>query len=115
MANHSPRPTWTKTFEGTINDITTTMIGSGYSRSFEGEADKAAVTILQRVGYDSGNLIRMLEVMDTRLKPGGIDFAKTHPSPRSRIESLSALVAGGAGPALTPAQNKRYNAAMWDV
>ncbi len=105
----------TRTFEGSINDISTTMIGSGYSRSFEGEADRAAVTILRRVGYDPGHLVRMLETMDSRLKPGGIDFAKTHPSPKSRIQSLSGLIPAGPEPALTPAQNKRYNAAMWDV
>lgn len=105
----------TRSFEGSINDITTTMISSGYSRSFEAEADLAAVTILRRVGYDPAHLVRMLARMDSRLKPGGIDFAKTHPSPKSRIEGLEKGVAAGPQPVLTPAQNKRYSAAMRDV
>jgi predicted Zn-dependent protease len=103
------------TFEGSINDITTTMINNGYSRSFEGEADQAAVTILQRVGYSPVNLIRMLEIMDTRLKPGGIDFARTHPSPKSRIEQLAKTVPSATEPVPTKAQQQRYSAAMRDV
>jgi predicted Zn-dependent protease len=105
----------TRSFEGSINDITTTMISSGYSRSFEAEADLAAVTILRRVGYDPAHLVRMLAQMDSRLKPGGIDFAKTHPSPKSRIEGLQKDITAGSQPVLTPAQNKRYSAAMRDV
>ncbi|MHB8789140.1 MAG: M48 family metallopeptidase [Desulfobulbaceae bacterium] len=105
----------TRSFEGSINDITTTMISSGYSRSFEAEADLAAVTILRRVGYDPAHLVRMLARMDSRLKPGGIDFAKTHPSPKSRIEELRKAIAAGSQPVLTVAQNKRYIAAMRDV
>jgi beta-barrel assembly-enhancing protease len=105
----------TSTFEGSINDIATTMIGSGYSRSFEAEADQAAVTILGRVGYDPASLIRMLEIMDSRLKPGGIDFAKTHPSPRARIEELAKTISAGT-PAVSPkSQEKRFSAAMRNV
>lgn len=104
-----------QTFEGSISDITTTMFNNGYSRSFETQADQAAVTILRRVGYDPAHLVRMLGRMDSRLKPGGLDFAKTHPSPKSRIEGLQKVVAAGSQPVLTAAQNKRYSAAMRDV
>ena len=105
----------TRTFEGSINDIATTMISSGYSRAFEAEADQAAVTILRRVGYDPGNLIKMLEQMDARLKPGGIDFAKTHPSPKSRMQGLAKLVA--SGPALPPpaVREGRFKKALQNV
>ena len=30
----------------------------------------------------------MLKVMETKLKPGGLDFAKTHPDPKDRIEKV---------------------------
>jgi beta-barrel assembly-enhancing protease len=105
----------TRTFEGSINDITTTMINNGYSRSFEYEADKAAATILKRVGYVPGNLIAMLEIMDTRLKPGSIDFAKTHPSPQSRIEELQKTIPAGASQEHSAVQDKRFGAAMAGV
>ncbi len=40
------------TFEGSITDITTTLINSGYSREFEQQADQIALTILRRVGVN---------------------------------------------------------------
>jgi len=78
----------TQAFGGVISDITNTMITNGYSRSYEYQADRAAVALLQRMGYPPGALIGMLEVMSDRIKPGGTDFSKTHPSPRNRINEL---------------------------
>jgi predicted Zn-dependent protease len=78
----------TETFENSISDITTTLINNGYSRSFEKQADQAAVKILQRVGYSPQALIDMLKEMETRLKPEGKDFAKTHPAPQTRITEI---------------------------
>jgi beta-barrel assembly-enhancing protease len=78
----------TNVFEGSIKDITSTLINSGYSRAFEKQADQGAVKILQRAGYDPQGLIDLLQTMETRLKPGGMDFAKTHPAPEIRIKSI---------------------------
>jgi len=82
----------TETFEDSISDITSTIVNNGYSRSFERQADEAAVTILTRVGYDPNGLVDMLTVMSRRLKPGGLDFAKTHPSPASRIADICGVI-----------------------
>ena len=82
----------TTAFEGTIGDITSTMMNSGYARSCEREADKSAVEILKRAGYDPNGLVAMLREMQKQLKPGGLDFAKTHPSPDSRIEDISKAI-----------------------
>ena len=78
----------TQAFSGTISDIASTMINNGYSRSFEYQADQAAFVILQRVGYNPSGLIDMLTRMEEKLKPGGLDFAKTHPAPRDRIAEI---------------------------
>jgi beta-barrel assembly-enhancing protease len=78
----------TNVFEGSIHDITSTLINSGYSRAFEKQADLGAVQILKRAGYDPQGLIDMLQTMETNLKPGGLDFAKTHPAPEIRIKSI---------------------------
>jgi predicted Zn-dependent protease len=78
----------TTVFEGSIQDITSTLINSGYSRAFEKQADQGAVEILKRSGYNPQGLIDMLRTMETQLKPGGMDFAKTHPAPETRIESI---------------------------
>jgi len=84
----------TETFEGSILDITSTLINSGYSRGFEKQADKAALDILDRTGYNPRGLVDMLNVMKKKLKPGGLDFAKTHPSPYWRIATLREYMAG---------------------
>ncbi len=105
----------TATFESSIGDITSTLINNGYSRAFEREADAAAVRILSNVGYDPNALSAMLREMGKRLKPGGADFAKTHPSPASRIEDISSLgIRGPASPA-PPARQARFRKALGDI
>jgi len=78
----------TETFSGAISDIANSMINNGYSRTFEYQADQASVILVQRVGYNPEGLVDMLTVMEKKLKPGGLDFAKTHPAPRHRITEI---------------------------
>ncbi|OGV66651.1 MAG: peptidase M48 [Lentisphaerae bacterium RIFOXYA12_FULL_48_11] len=77
----------TTAFEGTLSDITSTLVNSGYSRSLEIEADAVAVTILKRVGYNPNGLKEMLSEMASRLKPDK-GFGKTHPDPKDRIQAI---------------------------
>ena len=79
----------TTIFEGSIQDITSTLINNGYSRTFEKQADQASIAMLKNSGYNPQGLVDMLLVMDTKLKPGALDFAKTHPSPTTRIEAIN--------------------------
>lgn len=81
----------TSIFEDTIDDIVSTMVNSGYSRSQEYEADAGAVEILEAAGYQSGGLVEMLKEMDKNLVADRHDFAATHPAPEDRIEALSDL------------------------
>lgn len=105
----------TSTFEDSINDITSTMINSGYSRAFENEADAAAVKLLQRVGYNPSGLVDMLQLMTKQLKPGGLDFAKTHPAPEDRIENLKTLIAANTPQSTLAARQRRFETAMKGV
>ena len=102
----------TEAFEGSISDITSTMMNSGYSRAFERDADRAAVTVLQRAGYDPQGLVDMLLEMKKHLKPGGIDFAKTHPSPDSRIKDINNWIGGGHTGEFSRERQVRFQAAM---
>lgn len=102
----------TTVFEDSIGDITSTLVNSGYSRAFEKEADLMAVEILKRVGYDPNALVRMLEVMEVRLKPGGPDFAKTHPEPAVRIAEIRKVVAAASAPSPQAQRQARYQAAL---
>jgi predicted Zn-dependent protease len=106
----------TETFEGSISDITATLVNNGYSRSFEHEADKTALTILKRVGYDPNGLVDMLRVMSKRLKPGGLDFAKTHPSPASRIADIQEMIGETATKVMEPKPRQaRFLAAVGNI
>ena len=40
--------------------------------------------------------------MKKQLRPGGLDFAKTHPDPMDRIADIRPLVSGSPAPAPSP-------------
>jgi predicted Zn-dependent protease len=107
----------TSSFGNVIGDIVKTMVSSGYSQELEKQADLEAVRILNDVGYDPRALIRVLKRMETKLKPGGQDFAKTHPDPEVRVayvnDAINALSAGPAAPAdRVKARQGRFQAAL---
>ena len=84
----------TKNFEGAINDVTKTMVNSGYARKLEYEADASAVNIMAGIGYNPNGLRNMLQEMGKRMEHEKGGFAKTHPSPADRIEHISAKLSG---------------------
>lgn len=104
----------TDIFEESVSDVVSTLVTSGYSRRAEREADRAAVTIMDRVGYDSYALVEMLEVMETRIRPGGLDFAKTHPAPADRIKDVRPSLPGSR-PAVPAARETRFSRIMQNV
>jgi predicted Zn-dependent protease len=53
--------------------------------------------------------------MEKRLKPGGHDFAKTHPDPKVRIKEVNALIGGAPAPEPAPARQQRFDKAMRGV
>ena len=105
----------TGVFQDSIDDITNTLIADGYSRKFEKEADKAAVLIVKRVGYDPNGLVEMLNVMKARLDPKGKDFAKTHPSPSDRIKDVKKSIGKYAEVSKPDARQSRFEAALQDI
>ena len=105
----------TKTFEGSISDITKTLIVNGYSRSFENQADLAAISILQRTGYNPNGLVTMLNQMKTRLKPGRQDFAATHPSPDSRLAEIQQYIGKYSTVKSPQARQNRFKASLGKI
>ncbi|MGD9873472.1 MAG: M48 family metalloprotease [Kiritimatiellia bacterium] len=102
----------TEAFEGSIGDVVQTLRNSGYARALEREADASAVTIMKRVGYDPNALVTMLQHMKQNLKPGGLDFAKTHPDPEDRIDDVKKLIGAASAPAVVTARQQRFAQAM---
>ena len=103
----------TGAFEGSIGDITKKLVTSGYGRGQEREADKVAVTIMPRLGYNPNALISVLQNMSTKIKPEA-GFGKTHPPPADRIKDLNAIIRGNVAPA-TATRQQRFAAAMAGV
>ncbi len=101
----------TDTFEGCVSDITKKMVKKGYDHKSEHQADKAAVEITARLGYDSSAIVRMLEQMNERLKPDASDFATTHPSPEKRIAEVKKHI-HTKKPPLSKARQTRFEQAM---
>ncbi len=105
----------TQTFGGAITDITNTLINNGYARSSEYDADRAAVALLKRVGYNPSGLLDMLTAMKKNLKAGGLDFAKTHPAPDDRIAEIRKGASGFTPIKEPPARQQRFQQALGTV
>jgi predicted Zn-dependent protease len=93
-------------FEESIDDVINTLVVNGYSREYEHEADTTALKMLSGLGYNPAALPGMLRIMDRRLKPGGIDFARTHPAPQQRIAGIQKSLTYRS--TTTPARQQRY-------
>lgn len=102
----------TTAFGGSITDITKTLINNGYSRDLEVQADQGAVDILKAAGYNPEGLVSMLQAMKKQLKPGGLDFAKTHPSPDARIRTVNAKIGKTQAVQEAPAMTARFHDAL---
>jgi len=82
----------TKAFEGSITDITSSLVNKGYASSLEYQADASAVKIMKRVGYNPAGLLDMLGQMKQHTPPGSAGFGKTHPDPTKRISEASSAI-----------------------
>jgi len=98
----------TDLFEGSIKDITTTLITNGYSQSQEFRADQGAMVILGKLGYSQGALISVLQSMRQRFTPDKHDFNKTHPKPESRIAEISKSYSVSGLYTINSARQKRF-------
>lgn len=106
----------TEAFEGSITDITKTMMNSGYARGQERAADKAAITILKRMGYRQGALPEVLERMAQVTKETDASgFGATHPPPGERVKDLIKQVDDTSTPLPTSARQKRFNRALKNI
>ncbi len=100
----------TNVFEGMLDDIAQTLMNNGYAKKLESQADEAAVTIMQRVGYNPTGLKDMLIQMDKLKKPGK-GFSKTHPAPMDRVADIEKLIKGAGAMAQSAARKSRFQKA----
>jgi beta-barrel assembly-enhancing protease len=99
----------TGVFGNSVEDIVSTLISKGYSRSQEYEADSMAASILLRTGYDEQALHRALEafkIYAPRQAQGG--WTSTHPDASDRIGNLASLPRSSGAPAEIAIREKRF-------
>lgn len=101
----------TQAFEGALSDITQTLVNSGYARKFESQADKSAVKIMKRVGYNPTALKDMLIQMNKVSKPGK-GFGKTHPDPMDRVKDIESLIDDSGEVSQPKARKTRFAKAL---
>lgn len=67
------------------------LINSGYSREFETDADKQALIMMHKAGYDpNGSLVVFKMFSDMEKKGGGIRIFPSHPKPKDRYKNAIA-------------------------
>jgi predicted Zn-dependent protease len=76
---------------GNLAPIAGTLIATSYGRPQELEADRHAVTILRRAGYDKNVMLRTLDwIMRVEGNRGG-GLLSSHPATQERIRALERL------------------------
>ena len=99
-------------FDGTVGDIMKTLVDNGYQSSQEYDADKTAVTLLKRVGFNPAALKDMLEQMDQRLGQNSGGFGRTHPTPRKRLENIESMLNGMSTAKIPSVRTSRFYKSM---
>jgi predicted Zn-dependent protease len=95
-------------FEGSVNDITQTLVNSGYGKDVESEADKTAVTLLQASGYNADSLIRVLEQLKINTRSNVADFTSTHPNSDDRIAQVRDWVKNATVNPVSAVRTRRF-------
>ena len=76
---------------GTIAPIAGTLISNKYTRPLELEADRHAVTLLERSGYSRHTMIDTLAWLKRRSGNSGGGMLSSHPAISERIQALKVL------------------------
>jgi len=101
-------------FEGALGDVLETLVGRGYDRKYEFEADELSVKFIAQTGYNPAGLAAFLTTME-RDKPSGpvAGWFKTHPSPADRLTRVRAEIAALASvPAKLDIRTARFAAEL---
>ena len=81
-------------FEGSVQDVVKTLMISGYSREQENEADRSALALLKRSGYDPNGLPDFLRKLGREQTGGGkAGMFATHPGMGERETAARSIIA----------------------
>lgn len=74
-----------------LTPIAGTLISNNYTRPLELQADRHAVTLLQRAGYSKRTMVDTLAWLMRRNGDGGGGVLSSHPATSERIQALQSL------------------------
>jgi len=98
----------TGVFAESVSGVVDTLLTKGFDRSQEYEADLYAAELLQRAGYDSNALVRVLGILETHSQGEHEGWFATHPQPIDRIEELKADFSFPAPQVVPAAREARF-------
>lgn len=104
-------------FEDSVQDVVKTLLVSGYSREQESRADRSALFLLRRLGYDPGGLPDLLGNLAGEQTAGrGPALLSTHPGIRERESEARALIARNRWtPGSQTLRDRRFRQALQGV
>lgn len=95
-------------FEGTVDDVFQTLVVNGYGREDEYEADALAIQGLQASGYDSAELLSLIESLQSAQSNTSGGFLSTHPDIADRIEKVKVNLKEAERSTPPPARTLRF-------
>lgn len=100
-------------FEGSIDDVFKTLVVNGYGREQELEADKKALVLLSRAGYDPSALQHFVARLTEKGKSSKGGMLKTHPGTQKREDNIQANMPGSkADPVQVAKRSNRFEASI---
>lgn len=75
-----------------VAGIARQIIGLGYSRAQESEADLAGLDYMVKAGYDPQEMVKTMQMLEAQNEVRPIEFLSTHPSPERRVEYISQAI-----------------------
>lgn len=79
-------------FGSALADASAALVGRGYTRDDEREADRAGVALMVRAGFDPAGAVRLQESLARVEDSASLPFLSTHPGGEERVASMRELV-----------------------
>jgi predicted Zn-dependent protease len=94
-----------------VNEVVTTMVSHGFSKTQELEADTTALSLLASAGYQASSILEMLHALEQQSQSGQ-GFSKTHPTPADRIKNVNKSLRKYSVPDTRSFRERRYTATV---
>jgi predicted Zn-dependent protease len=75
-----------------VADITRQIVGLGYSRGQEKQADLTGLDYMVKAGYDPHAMVETMQMLEAESQGGQIEFLSTHPSPENRVQYIAQTI-----------------------